>query len=983
MDQIKNTRSLFTFFAALFIPILSFGQATDGIPDTTFNPYGAISGDVQSTTTDDSGRIVVGGEFSVKQMTNHIGKLSDTGTPDLSFNTGSGLEGQVSDIVTQNDGKIIIVGSFDSYNGQSVNRIARLNTDGSLDSTFETGSGFDGNVMSILLQDDGKIILSGFFSSYDGETHHKIIRLNPDGRPDTTFDSGDGFDGLSPFDVIVQEDGKILVGGIFNEYNGHPCDNIVRLNPNGSYDTTFNNAGFSGTVRKLATQSDGKIVVAGGFSSYGEEAHAHIIRLMPDGTVDDTFDTGTGFNNDVTDLAIQSDGKIIAGGMFTTYNEINNNYIVRLHPDGSHDDQFQQGSGFDDHVWTLHLLDNKQLLVGGDFQMYNNNNVNYLTRLNEDGVTDTTFGHKGSINNSVGSITMGASGHIFIGGTFTAHSNQVNIAALDVDGVLDRSFTPGPDGFDELVIDVALQDDDKIIAIGNFSTFNQTTCNNIARLHEDGRLDTTFDTGTGFNNTASAMVIQPDGKIVITGRFTEYNNMACNGIIRLNPDGTPDETFDPGDGLITSQLHIGLSLHLQQDGKIILGGLFDTYDGEHTPNLVRIHPDGAYDATFETGNGPNNLINTIAEDATGQLIIGGGFTSYNDHPVSRLARLHPNGTVDSLLDTENGFDMSVWTLYVQEDGRIVVGGGFTAYNGKTANHLIRLHADGVRDTTFHSVHNIDGDVNSLSRQSDNHLIIGGRFTTFGSSKKEGIARVGLTKSGCLNARITNHRHVICKGDSDGAVIIEGIYGGVTPYTYDWEGLEYDSPVAHNLPPGDYNVTISDAENNCDTTITTTIQEPDSLIVTGETIGDSISISVQGGTTPYAFDWNGPGGFTASSPHVGGLENGDYIVSVTDDNGCNIESDPFQIYITGVEHTLSDKNIHLYPNPAKDMLSIELPENTTGPVTVRILNQQGVEKINQTIKTTEELNVHRLQNGVYVLILQANNRTYHSKIIINK
>ncbi|MCS6796026.1 MAG: T9SS type A sorting domain-containing protein [Raineya sp.] len=170
---------------------------------------------------------------------------------------------------------------FTSYNGDSRNRIVRLNEDGSIDNTFNVGTGFNGGVTSIAIQPDGKILVVGGFTSYQGNTANRIIRLNADGSIDATFNTGSGFN-ITAMTVVLQPDNKILVGGFFTDYNGNTRNRIIRLNSNGSIDNSFNiGSGFDALgVLSIALQADGKILAGGGFTSYNTHTPNRIVRLF-------------------------------------------------------------------------------------------------------------------------------------------------------------------------------------------------------------------------------------------------------------------------------------------------------------------------------------------------------------------------------------------------------------------------------------------------------------------------------------------------------------------------------------------------------------------------------------------------------------------------------------------------------------------------------------------------------------------------------
>jgi uncharacterized delta-60 repeat protein len=171
-------------------------------------------------------------------------------------------------ITIDSNGKIYVGGFFAIYNGIDAGRIIRLNPDGSRDTDFDMGSGFNFSVNDIKIDADGKIYVGGVFSSYNGVGANRIIRLNPDGSRDTDFDMGSGFN-QPVIDITIDANGKIYVGGGFTSYNGVAANRIIRLNPDGSRDTDFDiGTGFNGGVEDIKIDADGKIYVCGDFVSY-------------------------------------------------------------------------------------------------------------------------------------------------------------------------------------------------------------------------------------------------------------------------------------------------------------------------------------------------------------------------------------------------------------------------------------------------------------------------------------------------------------------------------------------------------------------------------------------------------------------------------------------------------------------------------------------------------------------------------------------
>lgn len=306
------------------------------------------------------------------------------------FGSSYGFDNSVYVTVLQPDGKMIVGGLFTAYKGLTENCIIRLNSDGTKDTTFITGTGFNNTVNSIALQPDGKILVGGVFTTYKGVTENYIIRLNADGTNDTSFTTGTGFNNIIRT-MIIQPDGKIIVGGNFTSYNGATENRIIRLNTTGSKDTTFTTGiGFDSPVLSLVVQSDGKIIVGGSFTTYKGITENRIIRLNVDGTKDTTFTTGTGFNNPVRTIAIQPDGKILAGGDFTSYNGVTENRIVCLNTDGTKDSSFITSTGFNALVYTITIQLDGKILVSGDFKNYQNSiDSSFLIKLYGQNVLST------------------------------------------------------------------------------------------------------------------------------------------------------------------------------------------------------------------------------------------------------------------------------------------------------------------------------------------------------------------------------------------------------------------------------------------------------------------------------------------------------------------------------------------------------------------------------------------------------------------
>lgn len=368
-----------------------------------------------------------------------FGALAQLGTIDGDFVLGTGfgtgaLEARVESIVQQPDGKLLVGGWFTDYNGTAVNRLVRLNLDGSIDNTFNIGNGIDGfsaYVKAIALQADGKILIGGNFLEFDGTTRHRIARLTSNGSLDESFDPLTGFNS-DVNSIAVQPDGKIIVAGIFTAYDwlnngGIACPRIARLQSDGSLDDSFSptpNAflpvlGFGqARVHKVLLQADGKILACGLFDDFDGVTRTIAARLNADGSLDTSFDPGDnfqinfGFYGESWDMKLQPDGKVIIAGNFS-HTGSNNSGVVRLNSDGSLDESFS----ITKKATSIGLQADGKVIVA-ESGPYN------VNRHNADGSLDAAFPQT-SLSDVAQTIVLQEDGNILLGGWFTYNPSGI------------------------------------------------------------------------------------------------------------------------------------------------------------------------------------------------------------------------------------------------------------------------------------------------------------------------------------------------------------------------------------------------------------------------------------------------------------------------------------------------------------------------------------------------------------------------------
>jgi uncharacterized delta-60 repeat protein len=802
------------------------------------------------------------------------------------FGSYPGFNDDVTVVKQQRDGKILVGGRFTCYQGTIQNRLIRLNTDGSKDSSFDIGVGFDYDVEDILIQPDGKILVGGSFHKYRGAAQDGVIRLNTDGSKDTSFKIGTGADTV--YCLALQSNGKILIGGGFQSFNGSDFRSVVRLNSNGDKDISFKTTISDSYVDSLIVQPDGKILAEGNFSYPQSE----IIRLNADGSHDTTFDIGTnGFeNNNVQSMALQSDGKIIVAGTFSSYKGTTENGLIRLNADGSKDVSFDVKSGFNkissNNAGHIHygirkiaIQDDEKIFIMGNFTSYQGIYVNGLIRINKDGSRDNSFDIGTQFNNDPTkskTLTLQSDGKLLVGWDITNNQDitQKHLTRLNTDGTKDSTLSIGT-GLNFPVTSIVKQNDGKILIGGNFNTYKEVSQNNLMRLNSNKSKDHSFSIGSGFNGSVNSIALQNDGKIIIGGKFTKYQETTQNYLIRLNTDGTKDTSFNIGVGFDNTVNFITI----QPDGKILVGGNFRKYQGISQGYLVRLNTDGTKDTTFN---------------------IGTGF--YN-----RMA------------DAVN----VIKTIVLQSDGKILVGGNFEMFRSSDQANFVRLNADGTKDTSFEIGSGFSGNIYSITLQQDGKILVGGYFSSYQRISQNSLILLNTdgTKDNSFNVGLTFEDFTVYSIvlQNDGKII-------VGCYSYSSQALTQNNLLRLNTDGSKDNsfgtgITFFNNNNKNATVHSILLLPNDQLLIGGDftayrgnnlsayligvtetyiasplivtpsqtnadcsgLIKGSASVSTSGGKTPYTYLWSNG----TTTAQVTGLAAGDYSCKVTDADATTV------------------------------------------------------------------------------------------------
>ncbi len=431
----------------------------------------------------------------------------------------------------------------------------------------------------------------------------------------------------------------------------------------------------------LAVRADGSVIVGGSFTLMGSTARSGIARLLANGAVDPAFDPGIGIDvswlyNGVQCMAIQPNDHVLIGGAFTSSDGVGRNRLARLNSDGSTDAAFMPaGTGLNNTAYVVTVQPDGKVLVGGAFSSANGVGRNRIARFNTDGSLDASFDPGMGFNGYyVESITVQPDGKIIVGGEFTMFNGIAapHLVRLNTDGSRDNTFDVGL-GTEGSVLSSAVLPNGKIMIAGNFSTVNGVFTGFVARLNGDGSHDPTFVADPLVGGYIPAMVVQPDGKVIVGGPE----------LLRLNTDGSIDASFDVIGGPWAGGFVF--SLALRPDGKVLAAGGYD-------PGIMQVNADGSPDTGFNPGTGFDGYFDAtpMVVQADGKVVVGGWYNTFNGVPRNSIVRLHTDGSLDTAFDPGSGASSFVYALALQADGKVIAAGNFIEYDGTGRNHLARI-----------------------------------------------------------------------------------------------------------------------------------------------------------------------------------------------------------------------------------------------------------------------------------------------------
>jgi len=656
-------------------------------------------------TVQSDGKLLVApgfGGFTNNGGLSGLVRLNENGSLDFSFQRPSFPPNNANPIFAQilvdGAGKIYIAGGFTSVNGAARAGVARLNSDGSLDTTYvPSGYTFGGQqIRGLGLQTQGanagKLIVAGGNMTVGGAAR-SVIRLGTDGALDTTFGAVAPADvlgtaGVRPRLLNLLPDDRVMV----------VSDRIVRLTADGVVDSTYANPTLSTEIFWLETLADGSVLFPPEFgTSIGGSTPNTPVRLTPSGARDTTFNPGR-FQTAVypRDYSVQSDGKVLVWGAFDTVNSSSRPGFARLNADGSLDTLTLTGVNNLYTIASASVLSDGRLLAVTQTGSYRTNVAQGLARFNTDGTVDSSFVPASGIDPANlyllpdnKALTWSATAQNLVNG------NGVSFRRLTVDGAIDSSFTglgsavfgrvyrnPTTNAITEVVLGqfriVGHYADGRALAVATvpdsaYAAGSTSLPVTLLRLNTDGTIDSTFNapsinwlTQAGFttsfldpvtNTTTqwnlrsvlgspfSGVVPQTDGSVIVFGAFTNLGGNALPGIARLTNTGAVDLTFSVGTGPEVRNPQgrnpLVQAVAVAADGKIWVAGNFDTFGGRSAPGLTRLNADGSVDTTFVAGARYVPFLGNgsrITFGSGGTVYLSGTFATNSQNPDA-LARL--------------------------------------------------------------------------------------------------------------------------------------------------------------------------------------------------------------------------------------------------------------------------------------------------------------------------------------------------------
>lgn len=707
-------------------------------------------GEVLALALDASGRAFVGGDFGRigGAQRRGIARLHANGEADAGFDPGKGANGRVLAVAVARDGSVWIGGEFTAVDGQPRAHVARLSPEGVLLPGVGVTAAPNGSVHALLAQADGSVILGGAFTRVGGVVRGRVARLAADGRLDLAYAAGVGADGRVRA-LVQRADGRLWIGGEFTGFDAQPAARLALLDRAGRALALAALPELNGVVQALRLDRSERLWVGGQFTTQTQGAVRALLRLDADGGLDGGVDPQVLGGTGVHALAIDELDRILLAGSFDRVAGVPMGGFARLRADGGLDGGFEPDALDTRGARALLVQADGGLLVGGDFVTVGGALQRGLVRFDEEGLRERPLLSTSSVAGIAYALALDTRKRPVLAGGFNRVNAEVraSLARWSRDGVLDPSFGVASGltrsgSFAEAFVQWLDYDGSTLLG-GNFTRAGALAREGFVRMDANSTVLAPFASILGGGTTEMlGLSRDPQGRWLAYGQFTSINGVGRPSLGRLLADGSLDPSFAPAGGNASRVT----AARVLRDGRVLVAGLFDTYQGQPRRGLAMLGSDGQLAAGFDVPDGVAGTIDLILELDDGRLLLGGNFSAIGGEPRRHLVRLLPDGRFDPTFRADAGLDGAVRTAVQQADGRVIVGGDFRNVQGQAQAGITRLLDNGARDPEF-ATPGVDPTtgllVFALALDDRAHLLISGLTVAIGGSSRGGFTRLAL------------------------------------------------------------------------------------------------------------------------------------------------------------------------------------------------------------------------------------------------
>lgn len=511
------------------------------------------------------------------------------GRADINFPAGIGGNDAIQSLELLPNQQHLIAGRFTEWNGKKFNRIAILNPDASYNPTFKPGVGPDNDISHAIAQPDGKILIAGPFEKFDNVSRRGIARLNADGTLDTSFNPGTGANKAGRR-LLLQSDGKVILAGFFTKFNGEPRNHLVRLMPDGSIDPNFNSSGGpNDPVLALCQTADGHIWIGGSFTKVSGVDSPRLAALDPNGKLKAPSNT----DGPVLMLHVTADQKILVGGTFSKILGEERRNLARLISPDRLDTGFKTGTGFNGAVRCAASSPDGCVLIGGDFNRVDGSVRRGLVKLQRNGSLDPAMDARLAGTGTVRGITILQSGAVIVAGDLARPESADNARMAKILGASpalgkvaeSKAFTiPANPTWIDTSFDVAKDSVYEILALGTVKLADGTD------LTPDGLLQRPYTSDIGpqgkpgnDNAHPARSIIAQIGENKLTLFIGSHQRFVAptSGRLKLRVNFSPDEKLGPSGLFHITVRRLESLMFTEPDWRFEVAAKFDTTDELH------------------------------------------------------------------------------------------------------------------------------------------------------------------------------------------------------------------------------------------------------------------------------------------------------------------------------------------------------------------------------------------------------------------